>query len=244
MLQHQQDLLADSHLNLQGKSEHHSYPRVESYLDSLCSPVASAFGEGHDSEARSEMRTHIESLIEANIELGDSREEAIEHALVQFGKVHTVKRAWKSSMLQEQRGSLRQSIWFALMFNLIAVAAAMTIVPIGVRFADDVGWRAASSIRELGIYALPAAAGLFTGMYAKRGPVLATLFALMIMLPPMISIDAWQTGSWTHSGAMIGRLNQLAIFLMSWLPFGCAGAGVGSLIRWMLQRRERPVVVQ
>ena len=168
MLHHQQETGVDLHLNPLAKSGFASDLRVDEYLNQLCAAVASSLDEAHNLEARNEMRIHIESLIEANIELGDSPELAVAHAIEQFGRSRIIKREWARTLSEEQQGSIRRSVGFALMFNSLAVAVGMSIVPIGVRVADDLGLRSEDSIKELGIYALPAAAGLFTGMYARR----------------------------------------------------------------------------
>ena len=148
MLQHQQETDTDSNLSLPVRSEGMSDPRVEAYLDRLSAPVASAINNNtHNHEARIEMRVHIESLIEANMELGDSLEQATEHALVQFGKSQTIQREWRRAC--PAAGSMKRSVMTALAFNAMACVTAGTVIPIGIRFADGLGWRAAGTIADL-----------------------------------------------------------------------------------------------
>jgi hypothetical protein len=193
-------------------------------------------------ETRQEMRDHIESLIQANTELGDSPEQAILHALEQFGKVPTVQHAWNKTLSPTKSGSFRKSVGMALAINSLAAFAGVSFLPEAVRYAENLGFSSAGTIRDLGMLALPAAAGLVTGLTVKRRPWLATPFAILIMVVPMLPVDMWQTHAFGDTSMMISRLNQLAIFLSHWIPFGCAGAGIGNLLRWMLPRSSKHVL--
>src|SRR5580658_1397428 len=137
----EQDAHAVSRLTPQDSSDSITNPRVEAYLDSVSPVIASGLDEAHNREARAEMRTHIESLVEAYVELGDSHEQAVEHALEQFGKSHTIRREWGRAY--PVQGSVKRSVLTALIFNAMACVTAGTVIPIGIRFANDLGWRAA-----------------------------------------------------------------------------------------------------
>ena len=93
MLQHQQETQTHCHLNQPSIAS--ADKSVEEYLNQLWAPAASAQDAAVQLQSHAEMRTHIESLIEANMELGDSEEQAVEHALKQFGNTYTLQREWK-----------------------------------------------------------------------------------------------------------------------------------------------------
>jgi len=68
-----------------------SSQRVQTYLDALEKPMASQ-GEAAAQEWRQEAEAHLYSLIQANMELGSTYEEAVTAALKQFGNTATIGR--------------------------------------------------------------------------------------------------------------------------------------------------------
>jgi hypothetical protein len=233
---HQSEIQPYDHLDQQVKLE--SNQKVEHYLNQIGAPAALAHDEAGILEAREELRSHIESLIEANIELGDTHELAVAHALEQFGRSRTIRREFE----RNNPASMKRSLLTAIGFNAAACVIAVTIIPLGIQYVGDRGWQAASEVTDLGLYALPAAAGLLTGLFAKRRPILATLYSLLALMLPMATLDAIQSRGIGDSMWQIGVISQFVIFLMCWIPFGCAGAGVGSLMRWVMQRTGRRAI--
>jgi len=87
------------------------------WLDQMALRVRSLFRrERVEREMEEELRFHLESQIEANVQAGMSREEARYAALRRFGGVEQVKEecrdargvAWLESLLQDLRYGLRQ----------------------------------------------------------------------------------------------------------------------------------------
>lgn len=69
-------------------------PQLELYLDRFCAPLVRTVPAEPLRELRAEVRCHLEALVDAHVELGASRDEAVEAALRQFGKPQTIGRQW------------------------------------------------------------------------------------------------------------------------------------------------------
>src|SRR5689334_3911975 len=67
---------------------------IEDYLDRICAPMVPYVPYGARQERRREMRSHLEALATAYIELGSDPEEAATLAIRQFGNPRCVTRQW------------------------------------------------------------------------------------------------------------------------------------------------------
>jgi len=81
--------------------------RIDAYLDRICAPLFVSLPQEEAMQQRAEMRSHLESLVVAHIELGFAEAEAVTLALEQFGKEQSVARAWKQECetTQVERGN-------------------------------------------------------------------------------------------------------------------------------------------
>jgi len=81
--------------------------RIGAYLDRTCAQLFVSLPQEEALQQRAEMQSHLESLVEAHIELGYSEAEAVTLALEQFGKEQSVARAWKQECetTQVERGN-------------------------------------------------------------------------------------------------------------------------------------------
>ena len=68
-------------------------PVLEDYLDHICLPLVKHVSYEERMVIRTEMRTHIEWLIQAHTELGCTESEAVNSALVQFGDPNRIGNA-------------------------------------------------------------------------------------------------------------------------------------------------------
>jgi hypothetical protein len=243
MLQHNQEPHAHASLDVPVTRESPLDQRIEVYLDSLCTPLESELEKPNSRQARTEMRIHIESLFEANIELGDSREQAIEHALKQFGNTHTIQREWKRT--SSTAPNFKTALFTALRLNAAASFAVGVARPVSLRYGSVsvIGWQLMANLVPLVLYVLPVTTGLTIGLFAKRRPMFAVLCSLLLLLLPMTVLNANLSQLIVPYIYPNGATREWAtVFLVFWIPFGCAGAGVGSLIRRLMQRRKQPVI--
>ena len=81
--------------------------RIDAYLTRTCAPLFVSLPQQEALQQRAEMQSHLESLVEAHIELEYSATEAVTLALEQFGKEQSVARAWKQECetTQVERGN-------------------------------------------------------------------------------------------------------------------------------------------
>lgn len=243
MLQHHPESNEGSYPNQLFDGAAASDPRIEAYLNQISAPEHVFVDETAAARTRLEMQTHLECLIDANMELGDTRDAAIEHALQQFGKIGSIKRDWRHCLKSQEQPSTKQALRVALGFNAISCVAMMTVIPLAQQCTQNLGWRAAGAVADIGLYALPAAAGLLTGLFASRRPMLSTLFSLLILMFPMMVIDGLQSRGLGDSTWVLGPISQLAIFLLCWIPVGCTVAGVTGICgRCIRSRTKRPVL--
>jgi hypothetical protein len=70
--------------------------RIEDYLDHVCAPLVGTVPYERRLELRSEVRCHLQTLIEAFEELGSPYNEAVDSALRQFGDPALIGREWQT----------------------------------------------------------------------------------------------------------------------------------------------------
>jgi hypothetical protein len=73
-----------------------SQAKIEAYLDRICSPLAGTLSADEAAEQRAEMRTHLEALVTAHLELGHTEAEAVKVSLDQFGRKSRLQDAWRN----------------------------------------------------------------------------------------------------------------------------------------------------
>jgi hypothetical protein len=185
------------------------------------------------------MRSHIESLVEANVELGDSRELAVEGALTQFGNMNTIRREWKraSSMAPPMKADLTT----ALGLNAAASFTAVIFTSLTLREGNYLcGPATHNDWSVLSFYVLPILAGISTGLFAKRRPMLVTLYSLLLLFLPMTLLTSQMAQVVIHPYPV--NMGVLVRANLLWIPLGCASAGIISLIRWLKNGPRRFVV--
>jgi hypothetical protein len=231
MLQYNQGAQSESDAHLESAVNPRStmHPLVESYLGSLFVPTTSA---------REEMRVHIESLIEANIELGDSMDLAIEHALEQFGSSSTVQREWRRTCPPPD--SMKRSVLTALRLNAAGSLAAGVALPLSFRIGNEIGWHGLRIIGPISLLVAPFAAGLITSIIVRHRPILSTLCASLLLLP-MSTLDSILSRTIGDSVMRIPP-DRWGFVLLVGTALACTGAGIGSLARWLKHGPRRIVI--
>jgi hypothetical protein len=106
--------------------------QIEDYLDHVCAPLVAHVPYKTRREWRGEMRTHLESLTLAHVELGDAPDVAAANALKQFGASDTVSKQWQQEWEQTGQSSAFDSSlqvarrWYGGAFCLTAAILLLT----------------------------------------------------------------------------------------------------------------------
>ncbi len=210
--------------------------RIESFLDRLqIDTLHSNDGTISTEATREEMRSHLLMLIEAYIELGETEEQAISSALRQFGKESVIKRAHLRSS-QPGDIQLEKRTW---RLTLLGFAAAyimtLTIIPMGIRVANDTGSDKLVMISNLGLFGLPVIVGLLTGMFSDRRSVRNSMKAAGLMMAPNILLDALRSQTLGPTMWQIGLATGTVVFVF-WTLASMLGAAVGAGTRRLVKR--------
>ncbi|HLK55702.1 MAG TPA: permease prefix domain 1-containing protein [Chthonomonadaceae bacterium] len=208
--------------------------QIEAYLDRIAPSTGGTLTAEAQQERRAEMRAHLEALIAAYIELGDTPEHAVAKTLQQFGSPRAVQREWQHTLCSPESRSVRPALGIALRLNALVCLISLILIPKGIELAANLGSNAAGVLTDINLYVLPAVAGLLAGFLARSRPMLGTLYALLILLLPMMALDAWRSHDMGSGMWIISAVSQLAIFSMCWIPVACANAGLAGLLkRWI-----------
>ena len=152
-------------------------------------------------DMRREMRSHLQAAVIAGQELGETTEEALEHALAQFGKPQVVARQWQEeweTTLTETkpvsfRSSLKTSLKVWLTVDILALTAIAGMVLINLFGRDPI---LRLMLMETGLIVPPLVAGTLIGLRARHRPVLATLagytLTLSLLIVGLSAINAGQ----------------------------------------------------
>jgi hypothetical protein len=210
-----------------------SDPHIEDYLDHFCVPLVGRVPYAARATLRSQLRTHLEALVDARLELGWGRDGAVRHALTKFGDPRVLGRKW----LREWRcatpaapvPSARPATRVAIRSFGAATGAAIALMmlamgcPIPPLLGSLLGFVLA--------FVTPLLAGLTTGWLAPARQALGSFYALSLVVAPITlgSGCLWQ-GTRYEDVPLIGIIQVLF-----WLPIGCAAAALGG---WLRTRRE------
>jgi hypothetical protein len=78
---------------------------VNPYLDLICLPLARSLSPDEATEQRAEMRTHLESLVAAYVELDLPEAEAVRLSLEQFGRENHLQQHWRQECKKTELAS-------------------------------------------------------------------------------------------------------------------------------------------
>jgi hypothetical protein len=208
--------------------------RIADYLDHVFAPLAKIIPFEKRRELRAEMREHLEALIAAYQELGDTSEGAVENALAQFGSAQSVSRRWREEWERTDPAASTQAAtrlavrWFGAATLLTAIFLLLSGAYINYSFG-------LSLFLLLGV-GLPTAAGAAVGFTAPSRPAQGTFRALsLLFLPFMMVYQIWAHCQTFDRPVYAGAF--FAIFqFVGWTITGCATAGICG---W-LQRLSAP----
>jgi hypothetical protein len=224
-----------------------SEAHVEDYLDHFCAPLVGKISYEERVKMRDELRTQVESVIAAHLELGSTREQAIALALQQFSHVPSVaqvappvqQQAVHSATAYQQEAAVSKSAsgGALLAFGAFGLAGFLQLITI-------------SSLEHTGpidglfvlmvMAAYPALAGLTLGYRKPDRPLRSLLraqswLALPALFSTWIAMDS--------SGGVGGRALLIAAILLAGnTAIGGLGAKVGTWMRksGVLDRLDPP----
>ncbi len=213
-----------------------SEAHVEDYLDHFCVPLVGKISYEERVKMREELRSQIESVIAAYVELGSPREQAIALTLQQFSHVPAVAPVvpvmaqppvqTNYSVPQQTQVSARPKGAF-LSFSVFGLATILQLITLVSFGRSDSG---AGMFGLLMIASYPVAAGLTLGYRRPDRPLRTLLRSLAWLALPTLVATGIATSETTNS--MSATFAFTTMLLCGNLIFGGFGAKVGT---WMRQ---------
>ena len=102
------------------------HSRLEQYLQTVERNLDTLPAEERANEL-DEIRLHMESLVQANIELGSTEEEAVKQTLAQFGRAQTIGQDLNRAHARGDRPSFRTLVGVIAFNYFVGVLASMTM---------------------------------------------------------------------------------------------------------------------
>lgn len=145
------------------------HSRLEEYLDTVEKPLTSLPKPARE-EWREEARQHLESLVAAHEELGSSREEAVEAALLQFGDAQAIGVQMRRATIHDSDGWRAASVAFALVgLPLVVWMAVLTVIGMSLlNSSGTVNMTLFYGATAAGYAAVPLMGGWWAGRYCRR----------------------------------------------------------------------------
>lgn len=219
--------------------------RIEDYLDQVCGRLLTlSFPERK--QIRQELHQHIEAMIEARCELGESRREAAIASLEQFGTPENVSRSFVEAYLSSGQnrglipwlsiGKAFRSFGTAGVLTTLLFIAWVSYLPNGdVPAATRVIVQQA--IQPIWIFLVPALLGWRLGADEKTTrPMFASFLALaaLSILSLPLTYALFAGGAWTNQ--VIGGASFVFV---AWIPNAILCAGLSSqFTRWQRSLRN------
>jgi hypothetical protein len=220
----------------------------ERYLDELCAKLPPDLSQEGRAEIRRELEIHLDALIDARREVGESESEALAKALTQFGAVPVLAREWKEQAPRlgwaRCAGLVTASGLFSLTTVLFSILTCITInlgspggnlvvaLLLGPLIPLVLGAKWSQTHRQTPRkYGLPLLAGLTSLTFTALTPLPFEWAAAPFYLANGAEIGAWGT-------KVVWSLCHLSV----WLIVTLSAAGLGDSVRQLaegLRLRER-----
>ncbi len=220
----------------------------ERYLDELCAKLPPDLSHEGRAEIRRELELHLEALIDARRELGESEFEAQARALTQFGAVPVLAEEWKEQAPRfgwaRLIGLATASTIFTLTTALFSLLAMLTI-----------NWGGPSSNLVVALLMGPFIPLTLGGMWARTHrrtprryglPTLSGLLSLAFTTLSPLPHDFMPVPIVFSNGTELGPMWVKAVWslchLCVWLIVTLSAAGLGDSVRQLaegLKLRER-----
>jgi hypothetical protein len=220
----------------------------ERYLDELCAKLPVDLSQEGRAEIRRELEIHLDALIEARREMGETESEALAKALTQFGAVPMIAQEWKEQTppfgWARLTGLATASVIFTLTTILFSILTMVTI-----------NWGNPSSNLVIALLLgplIPLSLGALWSQTHRRTPrkyglpFLAGMTSLAFTALSPMPFD-WAPvpivfDNGTELGAMLVKAIWSMCHLSVWLIVTLSVAGLGDSVRQLaegLKLRER-----
>jgi len=224
--------------------------RIDAYLDRTCAPLFRTLSQEEAAEQHAEMRSHMESMVAAYIELGSSEIEAVSLTLEQFGSGQSVERAWRQECDTVQAEAGRGTFWSAIrptlgfsMANGIALPIMLEVYAAITHRYFERGAALPGSLTATALlvfcaeYALfPGFLGFLAGRRARGKTLIASVASLPILQLLCLSLTTLLFHGLTFSHHMSEVLGASTLaFCANSLGCSILGAGVA-------RRRQKRVL--
>lgn len=161
--------------------------RLEVYLDSICALMPTEVPALSLAEMRREMHDHLDATLTALNELGYTEDEALEHAIVQFGEPRLVAKRWRVEWEETLARTEHRPFWPSLKLALKTWSAMHALALIFWLMVITQVTRTPSPwvvlVNQVMLFGPPIATGMFLGIQARRRPIFATLLGYLLSLP-------------------------------------------------------------
>jgi len=204
--------------------------RLDDYLDRVVAPLVDDVPHVRRRELRAELGAHLESLVEAHLELGDTPEEALAAALRQFGPPRQVGKCWLREWRRERPARL-ESPMQAARVGFLCYLTASFFAWLCSSAAVAVGNSAVGGLLVLNAVVFPIVAGLLTGILVRTlhgyGALLGCSCAALVcgIIGAFESTPA--LAEVQHFPLAVLAATQVVI----WLPLAAASGAIGGSLR-------------
>ena len=220
----------------------------ERYLDDLCAKLPAGLSQEGRAEIRRELEIHLEALVDARLELGETEADALAKALTQFGAVPVLTQEWKD---QAPRFG-----WARLTgLSIAATIFSLTTVLFSILTLATINWGSPSSNLVVGALLGPLLPMVFGATWSrvhrqkprKYGlPILAAATSLAFTTLSPVPFDWASFPIVFDNGSELGAMGSKAIWslchLSVWMIVMLSVAGLGDTVRQLaegLKLRER-----
>ncbi|MCW3096718.1 MAG: hypothetical protein JWL77_2336 [Chthonomonadaceae bacterium] len=229
--------------------------RIDAYLNQTCAPLFLSLSQEEAMQQRAEMRSHLESLVEAHVELGFSEAEAVTLALEQFGKEQNVVRAWKQECEETRVEAGRGTFWSAIRpvvgysaLNWAVFVMLAELYSFLINGYSGVDGRPANLLMAAGIlvffgqYTLfPAFLGYLVGRRTRGKVLVASLLALpfIVQMCGLLAFETyWALGLFLPPHGVQSDVSPLLYLVPNGFYFGFGALGAAAAL-WKRRRTLR-----
>lgn len=206
-------------------------PQIEDYLDHVCAPLVGRVSYSRRQALRAELVEHLEALIEAREELGESRDVAVRRALRQFGEPEQIAHQWLQEWAKAEPAT--ETMWEAARRGILYFAPAAVL---GWVLMGELSHRSATGTELFTlVFAVPILLGCILGLRVQRWRLLAGCAgpAAVAFVSALIALTLFEDGA-------NGFANLTGAAFIAWLPMSSVAAEVTGWVRRRMAPRAKP----
>jgi hypothetical protein len=213
--------------------------RIADYLEQVCGRLLS-LSYSERQQIRNELRPHLEAMIAARRELGDTYSEAVTHSLTAFGEPKKVAASFRYAY--ETTGQERAAPWSSMAAGMkIFSGAAFVTIAVGISLFDVLRLGHVNRLSDtyflIAVYIIPAIAGWCMGANAKNArPGFGAFCAIAILCGISVPISLLALFFYTPHLFLTTGLVVLNFLMLLWMPIAITAANVAASVT---RRRKR-----